>query len=508
LLHELGHGYAVKAFGGRIYEIGVMFLVFAPMPYVDASSASEFRSKWRRALVGAAGMLVEVFIAALALYTWLVVEPGLVRATAYNIIVVAGVSTVVFNGNPLLRYDGYYILADILEIPNLGQRSSRYWGHIVEKYLFWMDTPTDFEADRHEKFWFLLYAPAAYVYRLFVVFSIALFVASEYLALGALIAIWGIAMGVGLPLWKALSQVFVGPRFQRNRGRAVAVTSSLALLAALSLCLVPAPLFTTAEGIVWLPETANVRAGTGAFVQRTLATPGQLVRSGQALFESEEITITATIDVLRSQVSELEARLAAERFADRVKAELTRTELGQVHSELAVATIRAERMIARSRAEGTFWSANHQDLVGRYVKEGHLLGHVLPEGSKIIRTTVQQQDIDLVRNRLRRIEVKLAERSDATLAARLLREVPAGSEELPSKALGGAAGGALPVDPRDPHGTKTLQRVFQFDVELLSSEIPIAFGSRAHVRFEHQWEPLGQQIWRRVRQLVLSRLYA
>ena len=80
-LHEFGHGFAVKAFGGAVHEFGVMFLVFAPMPYVDASAASEFRSKWRRALVGAAGMIVEVFFAALALYVWLAVEPGLVRAT-------------------------------------------------------------------------------------------------------------------------------------------------------------------------------------------------------------------------------------------------------------------------------------------------------------------------------------------------------------------------------------------------------------------------------------------
>ena len=109
-----------------------MFLVFAPMPYVDASAASEFRSKWQRALVGAAGMIVEVFIAALALYVWLAVEQGLVRAFAYNVMVVAGISTVLFNGNPLLRYDGYYILSDLLEIPNLAQRATRYWGHLVE----------------------------------------------------------------------------------------------------------------------------------------------------------------------------------------------------------------------------------------------------------------------------------------------------------------------------------------------------------------------------------------
>ena len=165
-LHELGHGYAVKAFGGTVHEIGIMFLVFAPMPYVDASAASEFRSKWQRALVGAAGMIVEVFIAALALYVWLAVEQGLVRAFAYNVMVVAGISTVLFNGNPLLRYDGYYILSDLLEIPNLAQRATRYWGHLVYSYVFRTEGLPEFVATPGERIWLLLYAPASFLYRI------------------------------------------------------------------------------------------------------------------------------------------------------------------------------------------------------------------------------------------------------------------------------------------------------------------------------------------------------
>ena len=130
-------------------------------------------------------------------------------------------------------------------------------------------------------------------------------------------------------------------------------------------------------------------------------------------------------------------------------------------------------------------------------------------GSRIVRATIRQDDIDLVRDRLRSTTVKLTERLDETLPARIIREVPAGREDLPSKALGGTGGGALPVDPHDPQGTKTLQRVFQVDIELpLNVASAAAFGSRAYVRFDYLWEPIGQQIWRRVRQLVLSRLQA
>ena len=220
-LHELGHGYAVKAFGGAVHELGVMFLVFAPMPYVDASAASEFRSKWRRALVGAAGMIVEVFCAALALYVWLAVEEGFVHALAYNVMLIAGVSTVVFNGNPLLRYDGYYILTRSAGDTEPGAAIDTLLG-LSRRPVRIRRGRKDFSASPASG-WLLLYAPASLSYRLAVMLAIALFVASEYLAVGVAIACWGLVDGVVLPLAKALAHV-LGPRLQRNRARAVTTT--------------------------------------------------------------------------------------------------------------------------------------------------------------------------------------------------------------------------------------------------------------------------------------------
>src|SRR5262249_29651979 len=221
VLHEFGHGFAVKAFGGAVHEFGLMILVFAPLPYVDASAASGFRSKWWRALVGAAGMIVEVFFAALALCVWLAVEPGLVRALAFDAMVIAGVSTVVLNGNPLLRYDGYYILAELLEVPNLGQRATRYWGYLVDRYVFRTDGSKDFVATVGERTWLLLYAPAAFVYRQVVMLTIAVFIASQYLAVGVFVAVWSLLTGVVRPVAKAPWLVLASPRLQPHRLRGV-----------------------------------------------------------------------------------------------------------------------------------------------------------------------------------------------------------------------------------------------------------------------------------------------
>ena len=135
-LHELGHSYAAIRWGGEVHEMGIMLLVFTPVPYVDASCSSAFPDKKHRMLVAAAGIIVEILVAALAMFVWSAAEPGLVRAIAFNIMLIGAASTIIINGNPLLRYDGYYVLADLLEIPNLAARSKQFIGYLVRRYVF------------------------------------------------------------------------------------------------------------------------------------------------------------------------------------------------------------------------------------------------------------------------------------------------------------------------------------------------------------------------------------
>jgi putative peptide zinc metalloprotease protein len=396
-----------------------------------------------------------------------------------------------------------------LEIPNLMQRATRYWGYLIERYVFWTDEAKDFAATRGERIWLLLFAPASFVYRQVVMLAIALFIASQYLAVGTAIAAWSLTTGVLMPIGKAIRQVVISPRLRRNRARAVTTTFGSIAVVSAALLLIPAPHYTTTEGVVWLPDRAIVRAGTDGFVRRFLVKPGRLVMTGQALVASDEPTLTAEIKTLRARTNELEATLVAERFTDRVKAKITGTELGQARAELATKIDRADRLIARSQSNGTFAVLKPQDLPGHFVREGQAIGYVLPTGSRTIRATIGQHDIDLVRNHLRSTSIRLAERIDETLLARIIREVPAGGEELPSKTLGESGGGAIPIDPRDPHATKAFQHVFQVDLELMPDAAPATlFGSRAYVRFNYDWEPVGQQIWRRVRQLLLSRFQA
>jgi putative peptide zinc metalloprotease protein len=507
ILHELGHGYAAKAYGGHVPAAGVMLLVLYPMPFVDVSAAAGFRSKWHRVVVGAAGMLVEIFLAAVAVYVWVMVEPGVVRAGAFSVMVTAGISTLVFNGNPLMRYDGYYILSDLIEIPNLADRGNRYWGHLIDRYVFGQSEAHDFPATGGERAWFLFYVPVAYVYRLVVMLGIALYLAKQYVVVGIGLALAGLFSSLIMPASKGIWHVLTAPALRRHRIRAVSLTLSSVMVVAGALAWLPVPLHTWTEGVLWLPDSAVVRAGTEGFITRLLEPPGATVRTGQQLLIADDPELRAKVRLLAGQVAELEAKLDAQRFTDRAGAVVTELELGQVRDDLTRQRQREAQLISVAASDGVLSIDRPEDLPDRFVKQGDVIGHVLPpEGARIIRATVSQDDIDLVRSRVQAVAVRLAGLPSQALPARLLRETPSAGHELPHKALGGGGGGTVAVDPRDQKGMRTLQRVFQIDLELASPSPLETFGARAIVRFEHGWEPLGVMLYRRIRQLLLARL--
>ena len=136
VFHELGHAAMTKRFGGEVHVMGVMFLVFTPLPYMDASASWAFRNKWHRILVGSAGMIVELFFASIAAWFWVYSGEGAVKSIAFNVMMIGSISSLFFNGNPLTRLDSYYILSDWLEIPNLGERAKKQWFFCIEKFFF------------------------------------------------------------------------------------------------------------------------------------------------------------------------------------------------------------------------------------------------------------------------------------------------------------------------------------------------------------------------------------
>jgi putative peptide zinc metalloprotease protein len=504
-LHELGHAYATKRWGGEVHEIGIMLLVLVPVPYVDATSAWGFRDKGKRMAVGAAGIAVELFLASLALFVWLAAESGAVRAVAYNVMLIGGISTLLFNGNPLLRFDGYYVLADAVEIPNLGTRANRYLGYLFQRYVLGARDAESPAAGLGERAWLLGYGIAAFVYRMFIMFVIILFIAGKFFIVGVLLALWALATQVAVPVGKSLEFLVASPGLRRQRGRAVG-TSFLVLVALLALVFaVPAPSWTRAQGVVWVPEEAQLRAGTEGFVERLLAAPGSEVARGQPLVEASDPFLRTRVALLEAQLRELAAQYDALVTDDRVQAAMVREEMASVAANLARSREREAQLVLRSPASGRLVLPQAADLPGRFVNKGDLVGYVVEKKPLTARVAVGQDDIDLVRSRTRGVEVMLAGWGASAVSAKVRREVPGASYQLPSAALGGMGGGPYAVDPRDKDGVRTLERVFQLELDLPQEASLPYLGGRVFVRFDHGYQPIGLQVYRALRQLFLRR---
>jgi len=506
-IHELGHAYAVKVWGGEVHEMGVMLIVFVPVPYVDASAASAFPEKSRRALVGAAGVGVELVVASLALLAWINLEPGLVRAIAFNAIVIAGVSTLLFNANPLLRFDGYYVFADAVEIPNLGPRSIRYIGHLIHRHLFGVREQEPPVSGRRERFWLASYAVASFAYRMVVLFGIILFIATKYFFVGVLLAIWATLGLIALPLARQIRRLLRDPRLGDQRPRALSVSLGGTALLVSALLLVPAPMRTVAEGVVWLPQDALVRAGVDGFAVELLAEPGRIVAPGDALLRLRSPELDAQERTLAAQLREEEIRHAAQQVDDLSQAELTREAVGYLRDRVRRIREQQQELVVRSPAAGRFVVERPADLEGRFVQRGDPVGYVVAEGPVTARVVVDADRVDLVRGSTREIHVRLAEHLGDVLAARLGRELPAASQELPSVALGLAGGGEVALDPTDPLALRSFERLFHFELELEAQGRAVSWGQRVHVRFDHEALPLARQWYRSLRQLFLTRLH-
>lgn len=509
-VHELGHGYAAKKRGCEVREMGIMLLVLFPVPYVDASAASALQSKWHRAFIGAAGIIAELFLAAIACFVWALLEPGIARAIAYNVMLIAGISTVIVNGNPLLRFDGYYVLADVLEIPNLGTRANQYWGYLVDRYIFGTHGMAEFEATPGEKRWFLIYGPAAFIMRMVVLLGIALLIGQRFFILGVLLAIWTVVTGIGLPLWKAYAHVFTAPVLNRNRRQAKRLTLAGTAAILLLLFVVPAPHHIYAQGVVWLPERAHVRAQTDGTITHVSAQPGAMVEAGTMLLQAQAPELSTEAARLSWRLRELQAEADQEFGGDQVKRELSRLAYRQTEAQLAVARERLRELRVDARTSGRFALAgvSAADLPGRHVRKGELIGYVTPAMAEVARIAVPQDDIDLVRQQLRSVRFRIAAIPGRQYAGRVVRAIPGGTHELPAAALAQSHGGTIPLDPTDPEGLRTLNRVFLFDIALPAELQQVPFGTRVHARLKLAWEPIGWQVARRLRQLLLSRFDA
>jgi putative peptide zinc metalloprotease protein len=324
VLHEFGHGLSCKHYGGECHEMGVMLLVFTPCLYCDVSDSWMLPNKWKRAAIGAAGMYVELILAAIATYLWWWSHPGVFNQLCLDVMFVSSVSTLLFNANPLLRYDGYYILSDLIEIPNLRQKASTILGRLASRWCLGIKQPEDPFLPQRNLGLFALYAVASSVYMWIVTASIFLFVWNVFKpyrleVLGRLLAagaIWGLVIRPSYGIIKFLK--VPGRRDEvKSTNLSVTIAVAAALLAAVALIPLPQRVWCAAELRPRGEETVYVSI-PGKLASLAVR-PGAVVEKGQELARLTSGDLDLQIAELEGQVTQYRTKLSSlqrERFTD------------------------------------------------------------------------------------------------------------------------------------------------------------------------------------------------
>ena len=322
VLHELGHGLSCKRFGGECHEIGVMILVLTPCLYCNVSDSWLLPSKWHRAAIGAAGIYVEVVLASIATFLWWYSEPGLLNHICLSIMFICSVSTILFNGNPLLRFDGYYILSDIAEIPNLRQKASKILHRLMAQYMLGIEQQEDPFLPQRHRWFFALYTVAAVCYRWVVVFSIFLFLNSVLepyglKVIGQIIAMAGIFGLVVQPSWQFGKFIYTPGRMHQVKKKNVLISGAIIAALIAAFIYVPLPYSVKCAVEVQPRDERNVYALVPGTLKTVNVKAGQTVQEGDVLAEmaNEDLLLSVAdlqnaCDRYQSELDVIEMQLA------------------------------------------------------------------------------------------------------------------------------------------------------------------------------------------------------
>ncbi len=314
ILHEFGHGLSCKHFGGECHEMGAMFLVFTPCLYCNVSDSWLLPSKWQRAAIGAAGMYIEMIIASICTFLWWFSQPGLFNHLCLNLMFVCSVSTVLFNANPLLRFDGYYILSDLSEIPNLRTKATRILNRAMARWCLGMKQPDDPLLPQQNRGFFAAYAIAAVAYRWVITVSIMLFLLKVFEpyrleSLGHImigLSLFGLVI---MPLWK-LGKFFHAPgRLEQVKRRNLLATLGVLAAVFAVLAFVPFPHRVKCEFTIEPHDAEPVYVHTPGVLQNVLVKRQQPVAANEQLAELVNLELTQQMLAQQAELVQQELKL-------------------------------------------------------------------------------------------------------------------------------------------------------------------------------------------------------
>ena len=463
VLHELFHALVCYRYGGRIHEAGILFILFMPFTYVDATSSWNFPSRWQRLHVAAAGILGELTVAWIALLVWAAHPDSTAGLIAHRTVIVAGISSLLFNGNPLMRFDGYYILSDLVGIPNLYQLGLQSTKEQWARLLLNIKTNSVLAAmPRGKRLFIRVYGVMVYIWRFLVLASLGYMASKLFGGLGILISLAALLVWIVMPLHGFIARWPTYRAMNPHAARDLLLRSLiLAGLTGVLLATVGWQRSIRAPAVVEYEHQYRVKTRVDGFVSKILIKDGDLVERGQTLLILDNPDRRTAVNILKLEIARLRlqsriaynnGRLPAMQVLKRRQQALL-TQLRQEEEELAALRITAP-------GPGTVTAPDVEQLAGTYLQKGWEILWIVNPGQKHLVASVAQNDIDRMRTLVgQTITVDMRDSDLGLFSGRVERISPTASTKLIHPGLAAKYGGPIDVlEKMVAEGTNSVQQ--------------------------------------------------
>lgn len=395
LFHEFGHAYACKRFGGQVPEMGAYLIVFTPCAYVDTTSAWSFARKRERVFVCLAGMYVELFFAALGMIVWSATTPSALSQVAFHVALLGSVVTVGLNVNPLMRFDGYYALSDLLEIPNLRARAQAELGRTFKRVCLGLRT-SSVGASRRLRAFLVAFGVAGGLYKVSIVLVLSAVIARKYPAVGLLLAAVYVGMEIARLLRRAVRTFFLDRETAGVRARAACVGVFLLALLPVGLCILPVPHGVVAPAVLSAEQVELLRAEREGFLGEIRAQAADHVVPGQALVLLEDPRAEESVRRTRTALERAVIELRVARASEVPRVAELEERVRQLQGELATRQLERDRLTVRSPSTGALVALVSRDESGRFVGAGEPLATVA-SGGYVARAMLTEEQVERAR---------------------------------------------------------------------------------------------------------------
>ena len=507
ILHELSHAALTKYYGGHVRTMGVMLLLFTPLPYADLSSAWGFRDKYKRAAVGAAGMYADLFSGSLATLVWAASPPGFVNEVALNIMFVTAVYTFLFNINPLMRFDGYYILTDLVEIPNLHSAAQGQFRASFRRLAYKEPFEPDQNVTSRRRAFLLSFFAISNLYRLMIMIGIVIFIADQYFGLGLIVGAALLYTAIFSPVIKAMKPL-KNPHFTRKNRKPLTRMALIGALILAVLVFIPMPDHRRLSGVIEAEAAPPVIAPVSGFLEPGSPAPGARISEGQVIarLDTRELDLQSVALMARLRGAELRAAQANARDIERLGA--IGQEIAAMRSSLAEIDKKRASAVIRARQDGVWVDTALTGRKGAWLDQGTELGRVVTEQGYVFQAILHQEAAEgLAEISATRAGLRFEGARGVQIPVTALRLVPYSRRDLPSQALSPIGGGDVAVSAAGEDQGQAMERFFlmvaHFDP---APDLGAALQGRSGwLRVTLEPRPLAAQGWRAARQFFQQR---